>query len=174
MVNSRATKHSTKNICAAVLIASTLSLCTAVSASEVTFSNGVLTIIGDDTPDVITVLVVNGIVNVKINDTEFNNLAPVASVTTLIIEGRGGDDVIDCSALPDSVAKTVRGGGGNDTIIGATDADLDDDPDGDDNAAPGPQPVAPGCGVGMCGAGAADFFLLTAFGLTFMSLRRRF
>jgi Ca2+-binding RTX toxin-like protein len=55
-------------------------------------------------------------------------------VDALTINGQGGGDTIDATLLPTSIALTLNGGLGNDTLIGSAGDDLINGGDGDDTA----------------------------------------
>jgi Ca2+-binding RTX toxin-like protein len=78
---------------------------------------------GTGAADIIRVLA-NG-QDVLLTDDTGTPLANVGSVDNLLINGNGGDDTINASALPANLTHlTVDGGSGNDTIIGSQGADM--------------------------------------------------
>jgi Ca2+-binding RTX toxin-like protein len=89
---------------------------------------GVLTVVGDDTADIISIgtNAPYTIANVAISDratgvVKLTANPNMATITTALVQGLGGDDLIAYSLLKDS---TLEGGAGNDVIDGYEAADV--------------------------------------------------
>lgn len=114
-----------------------------------------LVVTGAMTDDVITVRLTpdQAFIEVIINDAEPAQ-HPRSSVSGISVHGGGGNDIIDCSAVP--IGVTLSGGAGNDRLIGGRFADVIRGGDGNDtiHAGDGNDSVYGGLGHDHLGLGA--------------------
>jgi Ca2+-binding RTX toxin-like protein len=89
-------------------------------------SNSVLTITGNETADQISVAsAANSQVTVTINGSSQN--FALASFTSINIDAKGGSDTVNLSSLTaTNRPATIKGGGGNDSLVGGASNDLFD------------------------------------------------
>ncbi len=90
------------------------------------FASGVLTVVGTPFNDTLTVLNVAGTIKIRIDaiGTLLNTGLAAASVTSVMVSGLGGNDVLKLdNSLGAAVSGTLLGGGGSDTLSGGLGAD---------------------------------------------------
>jgi len=111
--------------------------------------SGTITVSGTAGPDVISITDDGTFIDITINGTPANNVAPSASVRLVDVAGGGGADVIDCATLNTPCRidggdgdDTLKGGGAGDTLIGGEGDDTTDGGGGADTISYGTSSAA--------------------------------
>ena len=89
-----------------------------------TFEGGVLTVTGSDEADNIFIFVQEGLVQVREVVKQLTLLSvPLADVQSIVVNANGGDDWVNIDDQSISIATTLRGDWGNDTLLGGAGPD---------------------------------------------------
>src|SRR5581483_11340368 len=127
-----------------------------------TFSDGLLTVQGTESADVISVTT-NGTDIVVNDDGAISTFTPNGAFRVLV-NAAGGDDSVDLSGI--SAPATIHGGAGNDTLIGGSASDSIAGGDGNDSISgkAGDDTVGGGTGDDTVGGGMGNDQLFGGLG----------
>ncbi|WP_197446705.1 Ig-like domain-containing protein [Tautonia plasticadhaerens] len=101
--------------------------------SQVVFDGEVLSVTGNDAPNLVLAFPILGSTVVVVDDATFRIPVEPDAIRLIVVEAGGGDDYLDFSALSGFQGMTVLdGGGGLDTILGSSGADSIRGGSGDD------------------------------------------